>query len=122
MNPVLVRWILAVSFPLGALGPFWWVGKHGLFYHGPAPAWAVWFWYGLCATDFVVCWLLLTRPRPGLALAIAVMAVSVIVNWTCFPTFERGFNGVLVGLTAFGLLVFCTAPWLWRSIGRKSGE
>ena len=73
-------------------------------------------------TDFVVCWLLLTRPRPGLALAIAVMAVSVIVNWTCFPTFERGFNGVLVGLTAFGLLVFCTAPWLWRSIGRKSGE
>jgi hypothetical protein len=118
LSPGFVRKLLAFSFPLGAVGHFWWVGQHGLLYHGPAPAWAVWFWYCLCATDFMVCWLLLTQPRPGLALAVAVMAISLAVNWVCFPTFEHGFNGVLVGLTGFGLLVFCTAPWLWRSIDR----
>lgn len=118
MSPDLAFKLLALSFPLGALGHFWWVGRHGLLYHGPAPAWAVWFWYGLCAMDFVVCGLLLTHPRPGLILAVAVMAVSLTVNWTCFPTFERGFNGVLIGLTAFGLILFAVTPWLWMSLGR----
>ena len=113
---VVVRKLMAVSFPLGALGHFWWVWKHGLLYHGPAPAWAVWFWYGLCAVDILVCLLLLTRPRTGLVLAVATMAVSLGVNWVCFPTFEFGFNGVLIGLTAFGLGVFAVAPWLWRSL------
>lgn len=113
---VVVRKLMAVSFPLGALGHFWWVWKHGLLYHGPAPAWAVWFWYGLCAVDVLVCLLLLTRPRTGLVLAVATMAVSLGVNWVCFPTFEFGFNGVLIGLTAFGLGVFAVAPWLWRSL------
>ena len=113
--PETMRKVLAFSFPLGALGHFWWVWKHGLLYHGPAPAWAVWFWYALCAVDVVVCILLLTRPRVGLALAMATMAVSLWVNWTCFPTFEFGFNWVLVGLTLFGALVFATAPWLWRA-------
>ncbi len=117
LDPVLVRRIIAVSFPLGALGHFWWLGKHGLLYHGPAPAWAVWFWYGLCAVDFVVCALLLTRPRPGLILAVATMIVSLSVNWLCFPTFENGSNLVLVGLTIFGLGLFAATPWLWRSLG-----
>ena len=113
---VVVRKLMAVSFPLGALGHFWWVWKHGLLYYRPAPAWAVWFWYGLCAVDVLVCLLLLTRPRTGLVLAVATMAVSLGVNWVCFPTFEFGFNGVLIGLTAFGLGVFAVAPWLWRSL------
>lgn len=117
MNPVLVRRIMAFSFPLGALGHFWWVWRHGLLYHGPAPAWAVWFWYGLCALDFIVCALLLARPRAGLAGAVATMAVSLAVNWLCFPTFEYGFNLVLIGLTAFGVFVFVTTPWLWAEHG-----
>lgn len=115
MNPVVVRKLMAISFPLGALGHFWWVAQHGLLYHGPAPAWAVWFWYGLCVVDVVVCALLLARPRTGLLLAATTMAVSLWVNWTCFPTFENGFNWVLVGLTMFGLWVFIVTPWLWRA-------
>lgn len=114
LSPTLTRRIMAFSFPLGALGHFWWVGKHGLLYHGPAPAWAVWFWYGLCAMDVVVCWTLLTRPRSGLLLAVATMAISLSINWAFFPTFEHGFNGVLIGLTVFGLWVFAVTPWLWR--------
>lgn len=113
MNPVLVRRIMAFSFPLGALGHFWWVWRHGPLYHGPAPAWAVLFWYGLCAVDVVVCTLLLTRPRAGLVMAVATMAVSLVVNWLCFPTFENGFNLVLIGLTTFGVFVFVATPWLW---------
>ena len=119
IDPVAVRTLMAVSFPLGAIGHFWWVGKHGLLYHGPAPAWAVWFWYGLCATDFVVGYLLLQRPRPGLVLAGATMVVSLWVNWTCFPTFDYGFNWILVGLTIFGLWVFAVTPWLWRASGAR---
>ena len=108
------RLAFAFAFPLGALLHFWWVAQHGLLYHGPAPAWAVWFWYGLCALDFVICWLFLTRPRLGLAAGVAAMAVSLAVNWLCFPTFEHQFNWVLLGLTAFGLVLFATTPWLWR--------
>ena len=113
-----LRLLYAACFPLGALLHFWWVWKHGLFYHGPAPAWAVWFWYGLCAVDFLVCALLLTRPRLGLAAGVGTMAVSLAVNWFCFPTFEFQFNWVLIGLTAFGLLLFATAPWLWRRLAK----
>lgn len=109
------RVALAACFPLGALGHFLWVGKHGLFYHGPAPAWAVVFWYGLCAVDFVVAALMLTRPRAGLALGLATMAYSLWVNWTFFPTFEFGFNLVLVILTVFGVLLAALAPWLWTA-------
>lgn len=122
IDPVVVRRVLAVSFPLGALGHFWWVGQHGLLYHGPAPSWAVWFWYGLCAIDAVVCLLLLYRPKAGLILAATTMAVSLIVNWACFPTFEYGFNWVLVGLTLFGLLVFSVTPWLWRAAERPKAN
>lgn len=116
MSPELARRIMAVCFPLGALGHFWWLAKHGLLYHGPAPEWAVWFWYILCAVDVAVCVLLLTRPRVGLAAAVLTMAVSLTVNWLCFPTFEYGFNLVLIGLTVFGIWVFCVTPWLWRSL------
>lgn len=115
IDPAVVRRMMAFSFPLGALGHFWWVGRHGLLYHGPAPAWAVLFWYGLWAVDILVCFLLLIRPRVGLVLALVTIAVSLAVNWTCFPTFEFGFNWVLMGLTAFGLGVFAVTPWLWRS-------
>lgn len=115
-DPTLVRKAMATCFPLGALGHVWWVLKHGLLYHGPAPSWAVWFWYGLCVVDVVVCLLLLVRPRAGLVLAVATMAVSLMVNWTCFPTFEYGFNWVLVGLTVFGAWVFAVTPWLWQTI------
>jgi hypothetical protein len=106
--------VLALGFPLGAALHFWWVGKHGVWYHGHAPAWAVGFWYGLCVLDFVVCALMLRRPRLGLIWACAVMAVSLLVNWTCFPTFEFGFNPVLIGLTVFGATLALAAPWLWR--------
>jgi|CXWL01.1.fsa_nt_gi hypothetical protein len=47
-----VRLLFAAGFVFGALSHFGWVAVHGVFYHGPAPAWAVWFWYGLCALDF----------------------------------------------------------------------
>ncbi len=117
MSPDRVRRLMAFAFPLGALGHFWWVWRHGLLYHGPAPEWAVWFWYGLCAVDFVVCVLLLTRPRAGLIAAVTTMAVSLTVNWLCFPTFEYSINLVLIGLTAFGLWVFAVTPWLWRASG-----
>jgi hypothetical protein len=114
-----VRTIFAFAFPFGALGHFGWVAVHGIFYYGPAPAWAVWFWYSLCALDLVVCWLMLTRIRAGVLLGAAVMAFSLWVNWTFFPTFEFGINLVLLGLTAFGLALFALAPWLikqsrWR--------
>lgn len=110
-----VRLMLAACFPLGALGHFWWVGRHGLLYHGPAPGWAVWFWYGLCVIDFLVCAVLIARPQAGLILAVATMVVSLVVNWTCFPTFQHGPNPVLLGLTAFGLTLFALTPWLWRA-------
>lgn len=120
IDPLVVRRVMAISFPLGAFGHFWWVWRHGLLYHGPAPGWAVWFWYGLCAVDFLVCLLLLTQPRAGLVLAVATMAVSLLVNWFYFPTFEYGLNWVLLGLTAFGLWVGAVTPWLWQSL-RKPG-
>lgn len=122
IEPAVVIRLMAVGFPLGALGHFWWVWKHGLLYHGPAPAWAVGFWYGLCAVDVLVCLLLLTQPRAGLVLAVATMAVSLLVNWICFPTFEYGINWVLIGLTTFGLWVFAVTPWLWRNLHKPGTE
>lgn len=111
-----MRVILAGGFVFGALSHFWWVWIHGDFwYFGPAPSWAPWFWYTICAVDFVVCWMLLTRPRVGITMSVITMVTTLIVNWTQFPTFQFVFNWVLIGLTAFGVLVFATAAWLWRS-------
>lgn len=110
-----VRVVLAFGFPLGAVLHLLWVAWHGdLLYHGPAPEWAPAFWYGLCVVDPLVCWLMLTRPRLGLAAAIATMATTLAVNWTQFPTFELKFNYVLIGLTLFGGVVLALAGWLWR--------
>lgn len=111
-----VRTVLAFCFPLGAALHIGWVIAHrDFFYHGPAPAWAVWFWYGLCAVDLVVCWLLLAKPRVGVVAAVLTMAVSLFVNWVYFPTFELKFNYVLIGLTVFGAIVAVTSAWLWRT-------
>ncbi len=110
------RVVLAGGFVFGALSHFWWVWVHGdLWYYGPAPSWAPFFWYGVCAVDFVVCWLLLARPRAGVAASALTMFTTLIVNWTQFPTFQFVFNYVLIGLTVFGVVVFATAPWLWRA-------
>lgn len=110
------RVTLAGGFVFGAFSHFWWVWIHNDFwYYGPAPDWAPIFWYGVCAVDFVVCWLLLSHPRAGIAMSVLTMIVTLIVNWTQFPTFQFVFNYVLIGLTAFGLIVFATAPWLWRA-------
>lgn len=110
------RVMLAGGFIFGALSHFAWVGVHGDFwYYGPAPSWAPFFWYGICAVDFIVAWLLLARPRTGIALSFATMATTLVVNWTQFPTFQFVFNYVLIGLTIFGVIVFVTAPWLWRA-------
>lgn len=104
---------LAWCFPFGALSHVWWLFKHqDPFYYGPAPSWAVWFWYILSGLDLVVCWLMLTRPRLGIPAGMALMAVSLWVNWTQFPTFEYGPNLVLLGLTAFGVAMFILGPWL----------
>ena len=87
---------------------------HGdLWYYGPAPSWAPWFWYGICLVDLMVFWLMLSRPRAGIALSVTTMTVTLIVNWTQFPTFEFWLNYVLIGLTVFGVIVFAAAPWLW---------
>lgn len=111
-----VRTVLAFCFPLGALLHIGWVIAHrDFFYHGPAPAWAVWFWYGLCAVDLLVCWLLLVRPRVGVVASVLTMAVSLFVNWVYLPTFELKFNYVLIGLTVFGAIVAVTSAWLWRT-------
>jgi len=111
-----VRIALAWGFVFGAVSHFGWLWLNGsLFHHGPAPEWAVWFWFGICALDFVVFWLMLTRPRAGVALGVATMIVTLTVNWTQFPTFEYTFNWVLIGLTVFGAIMFATAPWLWRA-------
>ncbi len=111
-----VRVVLAWGFVFGAVSHFAWLWLNGsLFYHGPAPAWAVWFWFGVCAVDFVVFWLMLTRPRAGVAMGVATMIVTLSVNWTQFPTFEYTFNWVLIGLTLFGVIVLASAPWLWRA-------
>jgi hypothetical protein len=89
---------------------------HGdVWYYGPAPSWAPWFWYGICLVDLAVFWLLLTRPRLGITGALATMVTTLVVNWTQFPTFEFGFNYVLIGLTVFGVIVFATAAWLWSA-------
>lgn len=108
------RVVLAFGFIFGALSHIGWVIAHGdAWYHGPGPAWAPWFWYSLCVVDFGVCWLLLAAPRAGIAAGVAVMIVSLWVNWTQFPTFEVKFNYVLLGLTIFGVILFAAAPWLW---------
>jgi hypothetical protein len=109
-----VRVAMAFGFPVGAILHFVWLFQNGsMMFHGPAPEWATWFWFIVCGVDVVVCAALLMRPRLGLRLAFATMAVVMYVNWTQFPTFEYGFNYVLVGLTVFALFVFATAPWLW---------
>jgi hypothetical protein len=110
------RVVLAGGLIFGALSHFWWVWMHGdLWYYGPAPSWAPFFWYGICAIDFVVAWLLLAQPRTGIALSVVTMITTLIVNWTQFPTFQFVFNWVLIGLTVFGVIVFVTTPWLWRA-------
>ncbi len=112
------RVALACGFPLGAFGHLWWVWKHGLFYYGPAPSWAPWFWYGLCAVDFVVPGLMLLKPRTGLIAGVATMAFTLLVNWTQFPTFQYQFNWVLLTLTAFGIVFAALTPWLWTASTR----
>ena len=116
-----VRVFMAVCFPLGAALHFVWLWQNGdLMYRGPAPEWAPAFWFAVCAVDFVVCWALLTRPRLGLRIASATMAVTLWVNWTQFPTFQYKFNWVLIGLTAFGVFVFAVSPWLWLKLNASS--
>lgn len=110
------RIVLAWGFVFGAVSHFGWLWLNGsLLHHGPAPAWAVWFWFAICAVDFVVFWLMLAHPRPGVALGVATMIVTLTVNWTQFPTFEYTFNWVLIGLTVFGVIILATAPRLWRA-------
>jgi hypothetical protein len=109
-----LRVVLAWGFVFGAVSHVGWVIYHGdVWYFGPAPGWAPWFWYGICLIDLAVFWLLLAQPRLGLVCAVTTMAVTLIVNWTQFPTFEFGFNYVLIGLTVFGAIVFAATPWLW---------
>ena len=116
MRRIASRVWLAWGFVFGAARMLAGCGRMAdLWYHGPAPAGRVWFWYGVCAVDLVVFWLLLTRPRAGIVLGVATMVTTLIVNWTQFPTFEYAFNCVLIGLTLFGVIVFATAPWLWRA-------
>jgi len=110
------RVALAWGFVFGAVSHIGWVIVHGdVWYYGPAPSWAPWFWYGICLVDLAVFWLLLTRPRLGIIGALATMATTLVVNWTQFPTFEFGFNYVLIGLTVFGVIVFATGIWLWSA-------
>lgn len=110
------RIILGVGFLFGALSHFGWLSVNGSpWYHGPAPEWAVWFWYAVCAVDFVVFWFLLAHPRAGVAMGVATMITTLTVNWTRFPTFEYTFNWVLIGLTLFGAVMLALAPWLWRA-------
>jgi hypothetical protein len=107
------RVVLGWGFVFGAVSHFGWLWVHGsLFYYGPAPPWAVWFWFGVCAMDFVVFWLLLARPRAGIGLGVTTMIVTLIVNWTQFPTVEYAFTWVLIGLTIFGLVVRAPDPAL----------
>lgn len=120
-----LRVVLAWGFVFGAVSHVGWVIYHGdVWYHGPGPSWAPWFWYGICVVDLIVFWLLLARPRAGLAGSLMTMIVTLTVNWTQFPTFEFGFNYVLIGLTFFGAIVFVTTPWLWAksrwSLGRPA--
>lgn len=111
-----LRVVLAWGFVFGAVSHIGWVIVHGdIWYRGPAPVWAPAFWYGICVIDLIVFWLLLTRPRAGLVLALATMVTTLAVNWTQFPTFEFGFNYVLIGLTVFGVIVFATMAWLWTA-------
>ncbi len=118
-----LRVLLAWGFIFGAVSHIGWVIYHGdAWYRGPAPAWAPWFWYGICVVDLLVFWLLLTRPRAGLALSLLTMITTLIVNWTQFPTFKFGFNYVLIGLTVFGLIVFATFVWLWRASRWRLGR
>jgi hypothetical protein len=107
------RVVLAAAFPFGAISHMGWVFVHGWFYYGPAPPWAVWFWYTLCILDFFIAWAILARPRFGLGLGLTLMAITLLVNWTQFPTFEYQFNVVLLGLTSFGIALAALAPWLW---------
>ena len=118
------RIALAFGFIFGALSHIGWVIAHGDFwYHGPGPSWAPAFWYGLCLVDPIVFWMLAAQPRLGIVLGSITMAVSLAVNWLCFPTFEFQFNYVLIGLTLFGVVMWLTSPWLWaRSKWRLSSS
>jgi hypothetical protein len=110
------RVVLGAGFLFGAVSHFGWLWVNGSpWYHGPAPEWAVWFWYGICAADFLVFWLLLRYPRAGVAIGVSTMITTLSVNWTQFPTFEYTFNYVLIGLTVFGVIMLALAPWLWRA-------
>lgn len=118
---------LAWGFIFGAASHVGWVVAHGdPWYYGPAPSWAPWFWYGICLVDLVVFWMLLDNTRIGLTLSVGAMVATLIVNWTQFPTFQFGFNYVLLGLTLFGVIVFVTTPWLWTAsrwrLSPKSSE
>jgi hypothetical protein len=120
-----LRVVLAFGFIFGAVSHVGWVIVHGdVWYHGPGPDWAPWFWYVLCLVDFGVCWTMLASVRPGVVLGAVTMAVTLVVNWTQFPTFAFQFNYVLIGLTAFGAMMFTAAPWLWTQsrwrLGRPS--
>jgi hypothetical protein len=111
-----MRVVLAWGFIFGAASHIGWVIYHGdAWYHGPGPSWAPWFWYGICLVDLGVYWLLLARPRAGIVASVSTMMLTLWVNWTQFPTFDFGFNYVLIGLTVFGVVVFATAPWLWTA-------
>ncbi|MFZ4687189.1 MAG: hypothetical protein ACOYMK_16455 [Hyphomonadaceae bacterium] len=80
-----------------------------------APAQAASFWFAVCAVDLVVSSLMLANPCAGVAPGMAMMATTPVVNWTQFPTSAYGFNRVLIGRTVSGVIVFMTAPWLWRA-------
>ena len=78
-----VRAGLAWGFVFGCVSHFGWLWLNGsLLYHGPAPEWAVWFWFGVCAIDIVVFWLMLAQPRAGSRIAgfpaLAVISPSIM--------------------------------------------
>lgn len=126
-NKQFWRWRvgLGLGFVFGALSHFGWLIWHqDPFYYGPAPSWAVWFWYGLSILDFIEAWLLLRHPKVGIGLGMAMMAFSLFINWTQFPTFDYGPNPVLWGLTLFGIIMLISGPIMLLGLAndRQTGD
>jgi hypothetical protein len=90
------------------------VAEHGLFwdYGGIAPFYAV-FWTSLTFIDALAVFLLLARPRVGLALTAAVIVIDVLVNATV--GLRYGFDWAAFGAQClFLVIVMVTIGPAWR--------
>ena len=77
-------------------------------------------WVCLTILDPVTLVLLALRRPAGIVLALVVIFADVAVNWTVFVIFGDFPLFAVVNQTLFAVLLFNTAPMLWRGFGTRS--